>query len=140
MSANDRKRASNFSDEEINLVLELMETKWMCIEDKKTDTKTMEKKEAAWNSIMNDYKARISGNRDLDNIKNLWKRLKQDSKKKNAAAKRNARKTGGGTSSSGQLSPKSERVLSMLPIEQIEPPLASEYDSDALRAVPGEVR
>ena len=82
MSANDRKRASNFSDEEINLLLELMETKWMCIEDKKTDTKTMEKKEAAWNSIMNDYKARISGNRDLDNIKNLWKRLKQAARRK----------------------------------------------------------
>ena len=56
-----------------------------------------------------------------------------DAKKIDATCKREARRTGGGSVQNPlSLSPVSERVVSILPKEQITPPLESPFDSDAV--------
>ena len=58
----------------------------------------------------------ITIHRDVDRLKTLWKRLKSESKKKDAISKRELRKTGGGsTQNPTTLSPKAEWVIGLFP-------------------------
>ncbi len=126
-----RKRSTNFSDTDVNLFLELMNDSYIrIIEDKRSDSKTIKRKHDTWVDLTHEFNAQSVSNREIDSLKNLWKRLKSDAKSKDAANRREIRKTGGGVSDIN-LSPKSMRIKEMLPVEQMQPSLISEFDSDA---------
>lgn len=131
--ASERKRSQNFSQSEINIFLELVdEQRVKVIEDKRTDGKIIKEKQKCWQEIADEFNASSGLNkRDIMALKYLWKRLKQDTKKKHAEESREIRKTGGGQNLSKPLSPKSERIRNLLPQEQISPTLISTFDSDA---------
>ena len=129
-----RKRSPNFTAAEIEILLDLLSGKrGEIVESKKTDASSVKEKEKEWSKIENDFKARSGIPRDVKNLKFLWKRLKIDAKKKDAASKREVRRTGGGLPQNPlALSPVSERVVSILPKEQLTPSLESPFDSDAI--------
>lgn len=64
-----------------------------------------------------------------ENLRTLWKRLKNEAKKKDTACQREIRKTGGDVTEAA-LSPKSERVIGMFLKEQGQPHLRNDFDSD----------
>ena len=131
MATPTRQRSKNFSAFEVNLLLDLLTPdRVKVIESKKTDNAAVVLKNSTWGDVMTDFYAQGGeSDRDLKTLKNVWKRLKEQTKKQTTEEQREIRKTGGGPKRK-VLTPEAERVRGMLPTEQLYPPLQSLFDCD----------
>lgn len=128
-----RQRAKNLSTFEINLLLDLLtESRLSIIECKNTDAISINTKKRTWQAVLDAFHAEGGdASRDVKTLQNVWKRLKEQSKKAVGEEKRELRKTGGGISEAKTLTNEMNRVLGMLRPEQLHPPLQSLYDCDS---------
>ena len=123
-----RQRGSNFSTFEKMLVAELMEEFGITIEDKRTDSSTLEKKEKSWVRLADRFNGStgIKEPRDRAQLKACWKKLKAKAKKDAAEERRSLFQTGGGPPTNTD--PISKKIIVMIP-QQISP-LPNPYDDD----------
>ena len=105
------------------LLSELMEDFGIIIEDKRTDSVTLEKKEETWVMLASE---RFNGStgikevRDKSQLKACWKNLKAKAKK-DAAEERSGMFKTGGEPPPMITDPLSEKIINMIP-QQISPP------------------
>jgi len=72
----------NFSEYEKQVLLELVNGRKDIIEDKRNDGRMISKKESAWEDLRKDFNARHGVHeREVGSLKNLWKNLKNKTKK-----------------------------------------------------------
>lgn len=124
-----RKRGSNFSTFEKMLLTEVMEEFEAIIEDKRTDSSTLEKKEGNWVRLAERFNGStgIKETRDRSQLKACWKNLKAKAKKDAAEERRGKFQTGGGPPPI-TTDPLSQKIIDMIP-QQISP-LPNPYDDD----------
>ena len=119
MDKQKRERSVNFTQEETNLLVSLVETKKYTIENKKSGATTWQEKEKAWKDIENEFNS-ASGLvfRNHKHLKIKYEALKKDIKKK----------IGGGTSTAPPLTPAEEKVkqIILFSVEGNE----TQFDSD----------
>ncbi|XP_067014271.2 myb/SANT-like DNA-binding domain-containing protein 3 isoform X3 [Anabrus simplex] len=129
MNEQKRKRSSNFSDFETNIVAELMVRHKDVIENKKTDGVTVKQKDKTWKKVAEEFNS-ISGvsYRSARNLKTCYENLKRktrkicaDNKVMNATGSGNFKPT---------LSKTTEKVMAL--IQQTTTPLMYAHDLDAL--------
>ena len=109
-----RQKGSNFSTFEKMLLTELMEEFGVTIEDMRTDSSTLEKKELG--PVSFNGSIRIKETRDRAQLKAYWKNLKAKAKKDAAV---NCGQTGGGPPPM-TTDPLSKKMIDMIP-QQISP-------------------
>lgn len=99
------------------------------IEDKKTDSCTVEKKELAWAQLAFRFNSctGVKEARDVKQLNACWKNLKSKAKKDAAGERRGKFQTGGGPPTPA-MDPLSKKIICMIP-QQIAP-LPNPYDDD----------
>lgn len=95
-----RSRSSNYSLEEKNLLMMLVNKYKIIIENKKTDAVTNSEKEKAWGKIAEEFNSVSPGNayRDQNSLKKMFLNMKTAIRKEVADEKIELFKTGGGPS------------------------------------------
>ena len=89
-----RKRSTNFSLAEKEILLELVQQQWSVIENKKTDAVSGKKKDFAWERIAANFNSQNETFRTLESLKNLWDNIKKNARKSHAENKVKIFKTG----------------------------------------------
>ncbi|KAG5871679.1 hypothetical protein JTB14_012040 [Gonioctena quinquepunctata] len=83
MDINNDKRGSNFTPEEINVLIKLANKHKKVIENKKTDGTTWKSKEEAWKEIQRSFNSCSNGPpRTFKQLKMKYEGIKKDMKKK----------------------------------------------------------
>ncbi|KAL1490657.1 hypothetical protein ABEB36_013316 [Hypothenemus hampei] len=125
-----RKRATNFSEYEVAVLVDTVLEKINIIENKQSDAVTWKEKNKAWDSIATKFNA-LSGqiNRTAKELKLKYDCIKKNIKKKQARNKFERFKTGGGEASIEELTNYEEKVLSYIALGVDG--LPSENDCDA---------
>ncbi|KAJ8948080.1 hypothetical protein NQ318_008431 [Aromia moschata] len=127
-----RIRSTNYSLEEKNLLMTLVNELKHIIENKKTDAVTNSEKEKAWNKIANEFNAiSPSGTfRDGQSLKKTYLNIKMAVRKEVADEKIETFKTGGGIPSKSTSNPLRDITLQTMN-EKTVFGLNNEFDSDA---------
>lgn len=123
-----RKRSENFSSVEKQFMIELIKNHPV-VESKEGTVRVLREKNEAWKEMMQSFNSQFVANKNVNQIKVLWKHLKVKTKKTLAAANREARRTGGGVSMAHNLSQEEEEVAQIIATD-LEP-LSNPYDDDA---------
>lgn len=90
-------RTKNFSAEDVELLLNTVESRASVIENKKTDNVTTVEKDRAWKEVETQFNSTTTGpSRTLKVLKTKYFNLKSDLKKRTSAEKRARYGTGGG--------------------------------------------
>ena len=106
-----KRRAKNFTSIEQSTLIELLNPQRMnIIENKSTHGPMVQRKINAWKAIEEEFNAIGVGQRSSKELKEFWRRTKQDAKKTITEKKKECRGTGGGPSRV-EISPLTERVL-----------------------------
>lgn len=123
------KRSKNFSDREIDLLLDLVKERKNILENKKTDAVTTRDKENCWKEISNEFNQR-SGKfeRNWTELRMKYSNLKKTCKKKFSEEKKYSTDTGGGPSKPSTITSVDFEIKSMLG-DQVEG-MESNFDSD----------
>ncbi|XP_050337887.1 myb/SANT-like DNA-binding domain-containing protein 3 [Bactrocera neohumeralis] len=120
----------NFSENDLNLLLSIIETHKNVIECKKSDTFTVDAKNKAWFKIQEEYNSRTSSSfRDEKMLRTKYYNMKKELKKKVAAEKRSCIATGGGPPLKISTNDIDVMLTSIIGSEQLEG-MESVYDSD----------
>ena len=125
------KRSRNFSEMECSLLLQLFELgdRTSIVELKKTDRSTKEQKDKTWAAVLAEFCAQGGGaDRNVEQLKGVWKRMKENAKKERTEEKREIRRTGGGAAQHS-MTQEAQIVCGMLPPEQLDAQLEA-MDSD----------
>lgn len=126
-----RDRSANFTREETERIVSLVESQKLTIENKKSDAVTWIEKEEAWIAIEKEFNSCNGGVfRDAKHLKSKYDALKRDTRKKAALIRAEHYKTGGGSSSAPILTSAEEKLKDMilLSVDGTE----SVFDSDLL--------
>ncbi|KAK6169873.1 hypothetical protein SNE40_020847 [Patella caerulea] len=123
------KRGSNWTPEEKECLVDLIELHIKDIEDKRTDGNVTKRKEAAWRKIHEQFTV-SQGSREVKRMKELWKRIKDAAKKEYQEYKKESKKTGGGPGPD-DLSNLTLRILNLIPREFQQ--YTNPYDDDAIQ-------
>ncbi|XP_049302055.1 myb/SANT-like DNA-binding domain-containing protein 3 [Bactrocera dorsalis] len=120
----------NFSENDVNLLLAIIEQHKNVIESKKSDTFTVDVKNKAWLKIQEEYNSRTSSSfRDEKMLRTKYYNMKKELKKKVAAEKRSCIATGGGPPLKISTNDIDVMLTSIIGSEQLEG-MESVYDSD----------
>ncbi|KAJ8909942.1 hypothetical protein NQ315_004008 [Exocentrus adspersus] len=93
----DKKaRCQNFTKDEIDVLVDLVQEFKHVVECKKTDTVTSSAKDAEWRNIEIKFNAACATGRSAKMLRNKWDSLKKTAKKEYAKYKQNFYRTGGG--------------------------------------------
>jgi hypothetical protein len=97
LSCDVKRRSTNFSSKEEDLLLSLVEKYKVQVECKRSDTNNLQMKTLVWQKICTEYNS-SSGEvyRDSNVLKKKYGNIKKRTKTKFAAEKANLYKTGGG--------------------------------------------
>lgn len=129
-----RQRSANFSDEERDRLLDLIENsdKKTVLESKSKDSETLQKKRELWNEIVIGFNATASSNRSEKQLQDLWANIKKTTKKDHSAKRRSCFKTGGGPSESSSTDTISERAANLIGDSTMNPlsDIPDDDDSD----------
>ena len=99
------------------------------LESKRSDIRSIEKKEKAWREIEAKFCAMPNFiKRDHKQLKKCWNNLKMKAKKCVAMEKRERKKTGGGIVETMDSSNSSQKICAMIP-DQMHP-LQNDFDND----------
>ncbi|CAB3230622.1 unnamed protein product [Arctia plantaginis] len=115
MVKHKRERSVNFTHEETDLLVSLVEAKKQIIENKKSDAATWQDKEKAWKEIETAFNA-SSGSvfRNHKHLKLKYEAMKKDIRKKRAMIRADRCKTGGGMSTTPVLTRAEQKVQEMI--------------------------
>lgn len=94
-----RKRCCNFTTTEKNSLVELLNADMIrIIDDKSNSNNSISRKDNAWKSVTFSYNSLfpMGSQRTTDDLKGMWKRIKEQSKCKKASMERERKATGGG--------------------------------------------
>ncbi|KAH7937852.1 hypothetical protein HPB49_016749 [Dermacentor silvarum] len=124
-----------FTEEEKDLLTELVNLHKTCLENKRSDAVSIHAKARTWDKLCTEYNSRpLVRHRDVKQLKKLWDNLKQKWKREKAKNIRDVMATGGGPPPP----PMDERLAQ---IEAIVPHLAvrvpNPFDSDRPLRLPG---
>ncbi|KAJ4448358.1 hypothetical protein ANN_10374 [Periplaneta americana] len=109
------KRSANFSDREVELLVNLVKKYSGIIECKKTDSTTWKDKPEAWEKLSNDFNSCSGGIlRCAKNLTIKYENVKNAAKKKFAEEKQEVYKTGGGTPTTVQITPVDHLIKNMM--------------------------
>ena len=129
-----RQRSANFSDEERDRLLDLIENsdKKTVLESKSKDSETLQKKRELWNEIVIGFNATASSNRNEKQLQDLWANIKKTTKKDHSAKRRSCFKTGRGPSESSSTDTISERAANLIGDSTMNPlsDIPDDDDSD----------
>lgn len=127
--AQKRERSLNFSREEIDTLIKLVERNKVVIENKKSDAVTWGEKERCWKSIELDFNSASGVTlRSAKTLRFKYEGIKRDTRKKSALIRAETYKTGGGPSTAPILTPSEVKVkeLILLSVDGMD----SKFDSD----------
>ena len=115
-----RKRASNYTDREVDVLVDAVVMNRSLLFSKCNDAATSRRKGRAWETIVMDVNAvGQSGGRCANELRIKWRKLASDAKQKAARRVEERRRTGGGAPPA-ELTPTEEKILSCIPDELIE--------------------
>lgn len=110
-----RERSINFTREEVDLLVTLVEKHKHLLENKKSDAVTWRQKEECWRGIEASFNATSgSTHRTFKNLRTKYEGLKRDTRKKSAQIRAETYRTGGGTSTAPVLTPSESKIKSMI--------------------------
>ncbi|XP_075149278.1 myb/SANT-like DNA-binding domain-containing protein 3 [Haematobia irritans] len=96
-SRSKRPRSENWSEDDKELLKELVKMRVNAIENKNTDTNTNQAKKKAWLELEKDFNNMTScGHRTVPQLKSQWTTIKIQAKKEMSEYRSQIRKTGGG--------------------------------------------
>ncbi|XP_045458486.1 uncharacterized protein LOC123668839 [Melitaea cinxia] len=127
--AQKRERSVNFSREEVDTLIKLVEKNKLVIENKKSDAVTWAEKERCWKSIEIDFNSASGVTfRSAKTLRLKYEGIKRDTRKKSALIRAETYQTGGGPSSAPVLTTSEVKVKEMilLSIDGMD----SKFDSD----------
>ncbi|PSN53733.1 hypothetical protein C0J52_02177 [Blattella germanica] len=106
VDGSESKRCPNFTNKEVELLVNLVKKYSYIIECKKTDSATWRKKEEAWEKLSLEFNS-CSGDavRSAKNLNVKYNNIKKSSKKKIAEEKQELYKTGGGKPRATNITP-----------------------------------
>ncbi|XP_062575788.1 myb/SANT-like DNA-binding domain-containing protein 4 [Saccostrea cucullata] len=104
-------RKPNFSSLEIETLIEEFQNHKEVLNSSFNNTSTNASKQRAWASVASKVSSVSGVTRTADDVKKKWRNVSSDSKKKLSHARKEATKTGGGSSSAVELSATELRVL-----------------------------
>ncbi|KAF9411157.1 hypothetical protein HW555_005747 [Spodoptera exigua] len=126
-----RDRSANFSLHEREILVSLVQKYHAVLENKQSDASTWKMKEAAWESIQNEFNARSGGIfRSTKTLKVKYEGLKRTVRKKSAACRSELYRTGGGKNTAPPLDNVEEQIKAMITLSADG--LESIFDSDVL--------
>ncbi|XP_072945309.1 uncharacterized protein [Epargyreus clarus] len=126
-----RDRSANFSLPERDILVSLVQKYQTVLENKKSDASTWKMKEAAWESIQNEFNARSGGTfRSTKTLKVKYEGLKRTVRKKSAAIRSELYRTGGGSNKAPSLDNVEEQIKSMITLSTDG--MKSVYDCDVI--------
>ncbi|XP_063372048.1 uncharacterized protein LOC134660233 [Cydia amplana] len=126
-----RERSINFTREEVDILIKLVEVNKHILENKKSDAVTWGQKEECWKAIELSFNAASgSTHRTSKNLRLKYEGIKRDTRKKSALIRAETYRTGGGSSTAPVLTPSESKVKDMilLSVDGME----SNFDSDSL--------
>lgn len=133
MTSEDKKKrmkGRNFSELEKELLIQIVFKYKGIIEDKQTNSASVQKKNEAWKKITDEFNSiQTNGTREIKNLKVLYDNLKMRARKEKIDDKVEQFKTGGG-SWSKKISQLSEKIVGELS-DQFEP-LPNPHDSSSV--------
>lgn len=129
MEKSNKKRSTNFSSKEENILISLVKKFKDQIECKRSDTNTNKIKLNAWKRVTNEFNS-ISGEnyRHLEVLRNKYDNLKKRSKQKFADEKSFLKKTGGGPSKDFYFDDTDKEIKEIIGTQMTG--LQSEFDDD----------
>ncbi|XP_037947637.1 myb/SANT-like DNA-binding domain-containing protein 3 [Teleopsis dalmanni] len=119
------KRCSNFSAEEIDNLIEIINKYKYIIENKKTDHVSSKKKEDTWTKITNEFNFQAKISRNKASLRKKYENLKRNLKVRTSIEKQKMCKTASGSSTKVE----NGRLLSAVTPNEINE-LNSFYDND----------
>lgn len=133
MNSNENKRirSSNFSQQEKELLLNLVYEKKDTIENKQTNHVNVQAKLAAWRNITSEFNALAPSScyRNLQSLKKFYDNQKKDLRKREADKRKQTYLTGGGRPPNLIKEPTDDLLLSMVNEKGISG-LNNAFDSD----------
>lgn len=108
------KRKKNFTEEEIDCLLDEIEARWQTLFGSLNSGITTKGKSVAWQCVTASVNEVGDGVRTLTEVKKKWNDLKLQGKKRIAAHKASVKATGGGPAGAPELSPTDQRIASIL--------------------------
>lgn len=128
-----RARSANFSSEEKILIINIITKYKDVVENKKTDTVSLNEKTAAWNKITDEFNAISPNNifRTPESIKKFFNNKKKEVRKIAAEEKKEITLTGGGIAQKFVKDSSHDLVLSLINKKSVYG-LNNPFDSDSL--------
>ncbi|XP_072384633.1 myb/SANT-like DNA-binding domain-containing protein 3 [Diabrotica undecimpunctata] len=124
----EKKRCNNFTANEIDVLVSLVEKFKEIVECKKTDTITNNGKEAEWRKIEMQFNSICGTGRTAKMLRSKWDSLKKSIKKEYADYKQQLYKTGGGPKRDLGLNNASNRIVAIIGVGATG--TISQFDSD----------
>ncbi|KAL1493681.1 hypothetical protein ABEB36_009376 [Hypothenemus hampei] len=130
MNTYGKKRTNNFTEAEVNVLVDLVKKYSDIIECKKSDTVTNADKASAWQKITNLFNSKFGNkHRDQKILKTKYDNLKKITKKKYASIKLHLRGTGLGPPTIAVMTATEKDIQELLGSQVTG--LISEFDNDA---------
>lgn len=128
-----RERSTNFSSDERDLLVSLLQKYKDILENKKNDGATWKNKEMAWKLIEKQFNAQSDGSfRSSKTLRIKYEGLKRTVRKK-SALQSELNRTGGGPNRATRLDGTEQQIKSMISLNTThDDSLESVYDSDVL--------
>ncbi|KAJ8951916.1 hypothetical protein NQ317_019592 [Molorchus minor] len=123
-----RTRCNNFTANEIEVLLTLVESHKGVVECKKTDAVTNGEKEKEWEKIAIKFNSAVGTGRTSKHLRNKWDAWKKSTKKRYSDKKISLYKTGGGPYTDIKLGNWEDKVLGIMGVSATG--TENKYDSD----------
>lgn len=133
-----KKRAPNYTNNEKELLLNIIEHHKHIIENKKTDGVSVKEKKETWQKICQQFNT-SSPNlyyRQVESLKKFYEKMKEELRKKTAEIKKELYKTGGGQGPGSQNNQQDDLLMSIINKKSVLG-LGSKFDSDSGRLIIG---
>ena len=127
-SEKERKRSTNWPEEERLHLFYLIAERVSILESKKSDSNSQKKKTVAWAEVHREHTASYGQIRTLKKIKDQWRRMKITAKKEVSEYQKERKRTGGGPEPP---EPKKISVMikELLPLDFVQ--IINPFDDDA---------
>jgi len=110
----EKKRTTNFSSEEVEALIKIVQDHQHIVENKKTDAVFNKRKHEEWEKIAKEFNCAHNSDRTVQAIKTKYENIKKTAKKKFATEKKQTYATGGGVPVSSGITPIDEAMRAIL--------------------------
>lgn len=137
----EKKRCTNFSAIEINLLKDIVLSKAHIIENKKSDASTWKAKKNCWEEISVEFNSRSLNSKSAETLRKKWDNMKKSVKDKVTGQRKYALGTGGGPSMPPpNLTKEEEGIFNLISVQAAgtEPVCDSDYQPDTPVQLPSQ--